>query len=187
MSRADQTKWNARYLEQTVDWRSKPRKLLLDNLQHLPESGWILDIAMGVGTEAGYLSQLGYQVLGIDISSTAVRRAKHNQPQIQAVVGDLMDFWLPGQRFDGILNFYYLQRDLIPHFAHSLKTGGIVIFETLTMDICRVGLEKKREYLLEPQEALSLFREWDILYYREGWIPSKHGNRKSIASVIARK
>jgi hypothetical protein len=42
------------------------------------------------------------------------RRAKNNNPNIMAVQADLAHFYLPASHFDVILNFFFLQRPLIP-------------------------------------------------------------------------
>ena len=178
--------WNDRYSNTPNGWTSNPRSLLVDFQQYLPQHGFALDIATGIGTNAGYLIDHGLQVIGVDISTYAFRQAKKNNPQLMAVVGDLTAFNFPANRFDVIINFYYLQRSLIDQFPRLLKSGGIVFFETLTLEMTKIKPEISTKNLLDPGEAQSLFEHFNILFYREGWIESDHGKQKSVASVIAR-
>ena len=42
----------------------------------IPESGWVLDLACGVGRHSVLLGEKGYRVVGFDISPTYITRAK---------------------------------------------------------------------------------------------------------------
>ena len=52
----------------------KPARFLVDNLDLLPK-GRALDVAMGGGRNAIYLSKMGFEVDGIDVSPERVRSA----------------------------------------------------------------------------------------------------------------
>ena len=89
----------------------------------------------------------------------------------------------PG-RYDLIICFYYLQRSLIPRIKESLKTGGMVVYETFLIDNhLQSGHPKHREYCFEHNELLNLFRDFRVLYYREGMIE----DRLAAAQIIAQK
>jgi len=84
------------------------------------------------------------------------------------------------------VSFDYLQRDLQADFARLLKPGGMVVIETLTEVMQAIKPDLPPEYLLQSGELRRLFTGWEILYEREGWIPSRHGGKKAVASLIAR-
>jgi hypothetical protein len=69
-----------------------------------------------------------------------------------------------------------------------LKKGGRILFETYTFETLFRGLEGPREakYLLKANELLRLFRDFRVLFYREG-IFREGGRKKAIASLIAQK
>lgn len=182
----DYSRWNDRYKSCPEDWFISARSFLVENQSFVPSSGLALDLAMGSGMNAGFLIKRGLIVLGIDISYVAVKMAKKKFPEIQAVVADLTKFFLPSKKFDLILNFYYLQRDLIRDFQRMLKPGGIVFLETLTTGMKESKPEINQEYLLTPGELKQFFSGWEILLYREGRIKSDHNTEKEIASIIAR-
>lgn len=187
MTIEDAIRWNQRYDNQPRGWFSNPRSFLVENMRLLPDRGLALDLAMGVGQNAALLIEHGLDVIGVDISSTAVRQAKAKSPRLMAVIADLEHFHLPSARFDVILNFYYLQRRNFSEFARMLKPGGWLVFETLTLAMQSIKPDIEPEHLLSEGELMQAFKDWDIIVYREGWVTSDHGNQKAIASLIARR
>ncbi len=183
----DAIRWNERYQNNDDRDLQVPRSFLTEHLHMLPAGGLALDLAMGAGKNTAALLARGYQVVGVDISSEAVRRAKQSFPELMAVIADLTHFCLPAQTFDLVLNFYYLQREMFPEFKRILKPGGMLVYETLQVGMREVKPEIQLEYLLQPGELRAAFQDWDILVYREGWVENEHGHSKAIASMIARR
>lgn len=182
----DAIRWNERYRTNHAGDLQVPRPFLTEHVYLLPGSGLALDVAMGAGKNTAALLERGYRVIGVDISSTAVLRAKRSFPQLWAVIADLTQFHFPTHTFDLILNFYYLQRDLWPEFRRILKPGGILVFETLTRQMTEICPDISAPFLLEEGELRKAFQDWEILVYHEGWVSSENGKQKSIASLIAR-
>ncbi len=187
MSREDAIRWNRRYRQPRYAGQPEAHPFLVHQIQFLPKQGFALDIAMGLGGDAGFLLGHGLRVIGIDISSEAARQAKQRFPGLDVVVADLTQYTLPAEKFDVILNFYYLQRDLWPEIRRALVPGGLLIAETLTTDMLRVQPEIEPMYLLQPGELRREFEDWEILKYRDGWETSRHGHPRATASLIARK
>ncbi len=187
MTPSDAHRWDERYRQDLQSRSRSPRPLLVENAGRLPVGGLALDVAMGPGTNAAYLLERGLQVVGVDVSAVAVGWAKARWPELMAVVADLNHFCLPGDTFDVVLNFYYLQRELWSAYRRILKPGGLLLIETFTQDMLAVKGEIDPQYLLEPGELRAAFQDWDILVYREGWVNSDHGNRRAVASLAARR
>jgi SAM-dependent methyltransferase len=187
MPQNDALRWNARYLgDERYATYTQPRPFLVENDRYLPEGGLALDVAMGLGGNAGYLLKRGLRVVGVDISSIAVRQARARLPGLMAVVADLTCFSILQQTFDVILNFYYLQRDLWPQYREALRPGGVLFFETLTQDMLSLQPDTDPAYLLAQGELRQAFANWDILVYKEGWKESSGGRPQPVASMIAR-
>jgi tellurite methyltransferase len=183
----DAARWNERYQAGRRYSFEKPRPFLIEQAALLPQGGLAVDLAMGLGGNASYLLGRGMQVIGLDISEVAVQRAKESSPGVMAAVVDLTRMRLPAQRYDLILNFYYLQRDLWPQYKLALKPGGLLLIETLTVDMLEMQPDIERDYLLDKGELAEAFADMDILLYAEGWKEGEAGHRRAVASLAARK
>ena len=187
MPLSDARKWNQRYQEEKFKSFERPRPFLVENARYLPTGGLALDMAMGLGGNAGFLIERGLRVIGLDISSVAVSNAKSRYPELMAAVVDLTCVHLPPNTFDVIINFYYLQRDLWPVYSRSLRQGGVLIFESLTLKMLEQSADIDPEYLLAPGELQQGFRDLKVLDYREDWLVDDKGHSKAVASLVAIK
>lgn len=187
---ADRRKWNKRYNTKEYIYGKKPLMFLEENIDILTK-GKALVLAMGEGRNAVFLAGNGFDVDGCDVSEIAIEKsnllAKENNVKINAFVADLEDYEIATNKYDLITCFYYTQRDLIPHIKNGLKKGGFVIFETYSIDQLEHGPDapgpKNPDYLLNHNELLDLFRDFRVLYYREG----RTTPNKSVVNMIAQK
>jgi 2-polyprenyl-3-methyl-5-hydroxy-6-metoxy-1,4-benzoquinol methylase len=164
-----------------------PAQFLVDNIDFLPR-GRVLDIAMGTGRNAIYLSKMGFEVEGIDISPEAITLAIESAEEvgvtIKAQVADLKkDFHIKVGAYDVIICFNYLQRSLATEMKNGLRRGGMIVYETYIIDQAQFGKPKNPDYLLKHNELLNMFREFRCLRYREGVFEGP----RAIASIIAQK
>ncbi len=164
-----------------------PSQFLVDNIDILPK-GRVLDVAMGNGRNALYLAQSGFQVTGIDISNKAIALALENAKgygvELEAEVGDLEGgYQIENAAYDVIICFNYLHRLLIPQIKAGIRSGGMVVYETYTVDQPQFGKPRNPDYLLKHNELLDVFSDFRCLSYREGIIE----NRKAVAGIVAEK
>ncbi len=189
----DADRWNLRYQSGSHKASDLPSSLLVDHFNLLPSSGLALDIATGLGGNAGFLIQRGLRVVGLDISLVALIRAKKEFPSLMAASLNLERFVIPPNKFDVIINILYLQRDMWTPITQGLKLGGILFMECLTEDMLSVHPEINPSYLLKPAELQHWFIDGDtgrgleILYYDEGWSSSTSDHRRAVASLVARR
>ncbi len=187
----DQTRWDKRYRERKSDLNRGPNSLLKKSLRFLPK-GKALDLAAGEGRNAVFLAEHGFEAEAVDISPVAINRArklaKARGVRIEAIAADLDTYRLRPGRYDLVLNFYFLDRRLIPRLKKGLKKGGVVVLETYTTEQKKLGAggAGQSHYVLKPNELLHLFRGFHVLFYREG-VFREGGKRRAIASLIARK
>ena len=166
---------------------SGPAQFLQENVQRLPK-GRILDLAMGNGQNALFLAKMGFAVEGVDISSdavkTALEAARKAGVAMKADAADLEgDYVIRKGAYDVIICFRYLQRSLIPQIKNGLRKGGMVMYETFTVEQARFGRPKNQDYLLKHNELLDMFRDFRCLHYWEGILK----NRRAVARIIAEK
>ena len=182
--------WDERY-RQGRTMPDEPAALLVENLSLLPKGGKALDIAMGTGRNALYLASLGFRVTGVDVSAVAVDKCREKAERlglsVEALVADLERSPLPSNEYDLIVNFYYLQRSLTAQIVAALKPGGVLVFESFTIDQLQFGWgPKSPDHLLRPGELREMFAEMEPLLYHEGVVQGDRGP-KAVASLIGRK
>ena len=187
----DQKRWDKRYRERKPGLNQGANTILKKYLPALPK-GKALDLAAGEGRNAVFLAEHGFEAEAVDISPVAMSRARKlaraRGVKIKAMAADLDTYRLPPGRYDLILNFYFLDRRLIPRIKKGLKNGGMVVFETYTTEQKKLGTggPGETQFVLKPNELLRLFRGFHVLFYREG-VFREGGKRRAIASLIAQK
>jgi len=169
------------------DKNRDPSRLIVDFIPALPV-GRALDIACGEGRNAIYLAREGFDVDAIDKSDAALEkgRAAAGGFKINFIAADLEAFQIAENSYDLIINFNYLQRTIAPKINRGLKAGGYIVFETYTLEQQQFGRPTNPEFLLKPNELLTMFKDLHIIYYREG-VVEEGGRKKGIASLVGRK
>jgi len=181
----NEQQWEEHYREISAESLQTPDDLLVGN-RRLLTGGLALDIASGSGRNALFLAECGYHVIAIDRSPSAARfirsQALTGNHPLETAAADMLDINFGTERFDLIANFYFLERDLIPRIKQGLKTGGLVLFETFTSYGISRDDSRYRKFLIDPNELLSMFTDFFILFYFE-----RVKGKKAVASMIAKK
>jgi SAM-dependent methyltransferase len=127
-----------------------------------------LDVAMGRGRHAAILAAAGFETFGVDVRIEALRDARASIPQLHAWCADLTSYPLPRACFDLVVVTRYLQRDLFGTLQDAVVPGGVVIYETFTVDQRRLGRgPTSPDHLLKPGELRMRFESFDLLAYEE--------------------
>lgn len=189
-------KWNRRYREPGPrPLAAGPSGWLAENRSVLSERppGRALDVACGRGRNAVFLAQLGFEVDAVDVSDVAIEALAAAAVDlglgIDARRMDLEREPLPAERYDVIVQFDYLQRDLFGPLARALRPGGCLIVETFTRaHVEELGNSFDPRYLLHRNELLLAFVGLHLLvrHYREG-VVERAGRPRALASIIAER
>jgi SAM-dependent methyltransferase len=90
------------------DRNFREAQVFMDNLTHylnLPERAKVLDLACGKGRHSIYLNQLGFDVLGVDLSENSICTAKNNENEtLRFKVHDMRVAF--DEKFDAIFNLF---------------------------------------------------------------------------------
>lgn len=90
------------------DRNYREAQIFMDNLTHylnLPEKAKVLDLACGKGRHSIYLNQLGYDVMGADLSENSINEANKNANEtLHFVVHDKREPF--EEKFDAIFNLF---------------------------------------------------------------------------------
>lgn len=83
-----QMDWEQRYIDSDTPWDSGAPSPHLKNFlsEEKVKSGRVLEIGCGTGTNAIFLAQLGFEVTAIDLSKTALERAREKAAQAKVKV-----------------------------------------------------------------------------------------------------
>lgn len=183
----ERTAWDKTYARKDYVFGKDPSPFLVEHATKIPK-GKVLDIAVGEGRHSVYLAKKGYQVEGVDISVMGLRKAKklaaENGVTIETVNADLNRYKIRNDTYSGIINFFYLQRNLFPQIKSGLKKGGVVIFQAHTVEQAKIATATayEKEYLLQPGELKKAFSDFEILHYSE-----TNDGKNALASLVARK
>jgi len=132
------------------------------------------------------LARAGFRTFGVDINLAAVRDARETAAaeghRLACWCADLTRSTLPTARFDAIVVTRYLQRDLFPSLRAALVPGGVILYETFTVDQRALGRgPTSADHLLERGELVRRFEGFEILFAEEVRAPD------AIARVAARR
>lgn len=153
--------------------------------------GPVLDLACGDGQNGIFLASNGLSVVCCDRSAEKLDQAK----RLAAEQDVNIEFWqvdlekgevnpLPEDFYRGIIVFRYLHRPLIPCIRKALKTGGILVYETFTIEQPKFGRPHNLDFLLKPEDLRGWFQDWGIIYYFEG---IKDNPKRAVAQIVCRK
>jgi SAM-dependent methyltransferase len=173
----DKDKWNSRYRVAGDDKSSinssapQVSRVLTENSHLLPEEGVALDLACGLGANALFLAKQGLTTHAWDISDvaiTALQDAVRSMTlQINSEVRDVILKPPLANSFDTIVVCRFLDRRLTGSLVDALKPGGMIFYQTFSVDKMSGVGPGNPDYLLKPNELLQMFRSLVLRVYRE--------------------
>ena len=171
---SDRIKWNQRFESEDSFLGERPSPLLvreMERIKRLAPGLKALDIACGEGRNSIFLAQHGFTVIGLDISDAGIargiRRAAAAGVQVEFRQTDLEGYRIC-ERFDLIINFNFLLRELIPEEVAALTPGGLLLFDTI-MEAPHLLVSHNPTYLLGRGELARIFAAYngEILFEEE--------------------
>jgi SAM-dependent methyltransferase len=119
-------------------------QLFMDNLTHylnLPEKAKVLDLCCGKGRHAIYLNQLGFDVIGADLSENSITEAQRNSNKtLHFQVHDMREVF--EDKFDAIFNLFtsfgYFENDednltTLKAIKESLTEYGFAVIDFMNV------------------------------------------------------
>ena len=119
-------------------------QVFMDNLTHylnLPEKATVLDLACGKGRHSIYLNQLGFTVLGADLSENSIAEANKNANEtLHFKVHDMREPF--EEKFDAIFNLFtsfgYFENDddnltTLKAIKESLSEYGFAVIDFMNV------------------------------------------------------
>jgi len=178
---SDRQRWDRKYAAGEGPAHFEPKPLLIEH-RHLLAGGRALDVGCGFGGNALYLASQGYQVDAVDVSGVALVQAaveaERRGLQLQLVQADLSRWWVRPARYDLIIVFYYLNRELMPGVAAGLRPGGLLLQANRNRSFLEVRPGFSPGYLLEPGELrrLAVDAGLQVVHYSDGRLGAEHSS-----------
>jgi rhodanese-related sulfurtransferase len=165
-----------------------PSDWLLANADLLPRGGAALDVACGRGRHALLLASDGFRVRAIDADPARIDAlrivADRLHLAVDAAVEDL-ERGAPalGERaFDVVLVFNYLHRPLLPAIVAAVAPGGLLLYETFTIEQAARGRPTSPAHLLEDGELARLVAPLTVVRARTGEVFGR-----MMSGIVARR
>jgi SAM-dependent methyltransferase len=129
-----------------------------------------------------HFASLGHAVVGVDRNPEAIATVS---PLGEAVCADIENGpWpLSGRTFGGVVVTNYLWRPLWPHILESLAPNGVLIYETFSAGNESVGKPSRPDFLLRPNELLSICQDLRVVAFEEGFLPQPERFVQRIVAV----
>jgi len=204
--------WEKAYRKVKCLWGLKPEPMLMEYSRIIPK-GYVLDLGIGEGRNSLTFAELGYQVEGFDISSTAIKHcietAKKANLKIKAKVGNLKNITITKEKYTliiaaWVLNFFKKAdiAKIITRIRKGVKKNGFVYISVFSLDDpgYRKAKDKfkeietntfylpKRDYFTHyftKNEILSLFDIFKVIYCAEGTeLDMEHGEPHNHGFII---
>ena len=131
----------------------------------------VLDVGCGPGHVSAYLSSLGLDVEGCDLSDEMIRVARAKQPGLTFFQADMLELELEAGRYGGALCMYsliHLIRENVPGVLRRVR-AGLVHAAPLLIAVHRGSGDVRADQVFDRpvQMAATLFVEDELAAYAE--------------------
>lgn len=145
--------WENAFQEKKMMWGKEPTTLAIKSAEVFKQLGFkeILIPGFGYGRNAKPFYEQGFEVTGIEVSTTAIQLARKMLGQeIQILHGSVDKMPFDQNVYDGIFCHALIhlldsnqRKKLILDCYHQLRQGGMMVFTTITKDANTYGIGEK--------------------------------------------
>lgn len=193
--------WDERYRGGDFAFGTAPNAFLASQAQYLKPGLRAFVPGDGQGRNGVWLAQQGLIVESVDISPIGVAAskelAKARGVEINAMVGDLLDWNWPLRRYDLVASLYlhFLDFDrprLHQAMLNALKPGGILILEAFSVDQLEFqkshssGGPKTADMLYSEAKLAADFVDASILLMEKATVVLSEGHRHQGPAAVMR-
>jgi SAM-dependent methyltransferase len=177
--------WNSRYLKEQKIWGNQPSKSAYYALKLFKHNDVkkIFIPGIGYGRNSKLFSNDDFQVVGVDISQTALTISKNFDPKSEFILGSILNMPFYKNLYDAVYCFNTLHLflrssriEIIRYCYEILKKGGYIFFVVFSDKESSFGKGREIEentFESKPGRPVHYFSERDIIEDQE--IHSKAG------------
>ena len=196
----DESFWNSRYASDDYLYGTEPNTFLVEHFGDL--KGPVLSLSEGEGRNAVFLASRGLEVIGTDISTVALEKAKKlaqlRGVEIKTVVADLASFEPEENYYGSVVSIFAhlpskVRQRLYPLIERSLKPGGSLLLEAYSENQLsrETGGPKDVDMLMTVDKLRREFPNLEPIILREGERSiaegGAHSGMGSVVQFIAKK
>ncbi len=165
-----------------------PSSWLIECVDLLPRGGAALDVACGSGRHALVLAGAGFDVRAVDRDADRIEELRRAASRLGLpLTAEVLDLEtasvdLGSNAYALVVVVHYLHRPLVPALVRALAPGGLLLYETFTVDQAERGRPTNPEFLLRHGELASLVAPLEVVRERDGEFEGR-----LVAAVAARK
>lgn len=147
-------------------------KIMAPYLGGLPRGARILDGGCGLGEWTVFLTDRGFEVVGMDISELTIARLQALLPGYQFTRGDIRATGLPPASFDVYISWGAFEHfesgpgDCINEAYRLLKPGGLLLFSVPFQNWRHILREASPRYRWHEAYNLKLGSPWPMHFYQ---------------------
>lgn len=182
--------WDKRFSKSMYLYGTEPVDFLKSNIDRIPK-GSALCLAAGEGRNAVYLAEQGFEVTAMDPSRKGLEKAlalaERRGVTIKTEVGDLQEGYEMGiEKYDLITDFYYHDTNMLQDVMRALKPGGMFVLQNFSIDQLETNRfgPKNPDYLVKPNELLTLFPGFRIVHYEDTVVELDEGMHQGPGAVV---
>ena len=195
--------WDVRYAGETFLFGEAPNAFLVSQASRLPRDGRALAVADGEGRNGVWLAEQGLEVLSVDASIVAQRKAAsladRRGVRLQLECVDLDAWPFPEGEFDVVVGIFIqfagpgLRDRMFDGMKRALKPGGLLLLEGYGQRQLeyRTGGPSVLENLYTEAMLMEAFGDMKVVELRsydsdieEG---AGHSGRSALVDLVARK
>jgi 2-polyprenyl-3-methyl-5-hydroxy-6-metoxy-1,4-benzoquinol methylase len=154
-------------------FKTSPNAFLVEAMKAIPSGGQALDVGTGMGRNAIFMADLGWNVTGIDLSAKGLEVMQANAEKaglkVRTIKTSYDEFDFGKERWDlvaMILSWAPVEEsDFLSRLKESIRPGGYIVFEQ--------NIQRSKNPYPSGVHALAsgalreLFKDFEIIIYRE--------------------
>lgn len=180
--------WNNKFIKQGLVWGVQPSPtaeiVTNDLVGQNPAEIKLLDVGCGYGRDVKYLSDLGFDILGVDISESGIEMGLSRWPECKLKCADIMNQPFNDQSFHVITAHFFVhlfidpevRKKLIKYLYALLHTSGKLYF-TVSSQLDPDFIKPNDRCVVENKRGVSK------VYYSNDMIKSEFSIFKSLTIV----
>ncbi len=126
---------------------AKPSCHIKELLNYISKDSVVLDLGCGAGNNATYLSKMGYNVTGMDLSDNMITIAKNKKSDAKFIKGDVRKLNFKNDSCGSIISSYIFchlsKTDVekcLARFHDILRPGGMLFIESFTGNLGEITI-----------------------------------------------